>query len=105
MEPEQVLIGLLADCERRLRKDLEAAGLIAGPKDATKTKIEVSEDGWPTREEERRLSVQIVQLLDGLPVGAALYILEHRARAALLDGHRVDTSNERFKEISERRLS
>lgn len=42
------------------------------------------------------LSIRIVEMLNGVPMGQALAILEKRAPLLLKDGHLVNTGNARF---------
>ena len=41
------------------------------------------------------IGMRIIRLLDGLPIGNALYVLDN-ARAMLLDSHLVDADGDRF---------
>lgn len=52
-----------------------------------------------TDEQMNALAFRVVELLDGVPVGQAMSILERWAPLILKDGHVVDVTNRRFKAL------
>jgi len=47
------------------------------------------------------LAFQICEMLEGIPLGQALWLVADEVPSLLKDGHLVETTRERFKNMSE----
>jgi len=52
-----------------------------------------------TDEQTKTLAIRLIQMLHGVPIGQALYVLTDLAPFLLKDGHVVDVTNHRFQAV------